>query len=399
MTGQGPKKPANVYEDLVLWFRESGAYVPESGSLIPLMQACYRPEEAELLCGMPLNLTDLDDLADLKGIAPARLTSALDELAGRGLVYRASAGGRLKYRVNPPRFVFLRSFFWPGTDNAHIRSVAPWVSTYYRDGFGDHWKLVQTKGLRALPVRRTIEDPRRILPYEDVREVLGRQDRFAVAHCACRHRNNMDVHAPDCKHEVETCLHFGKLADYIVENRLGRKISRQEAEGILNRAADAGLVHAVSNWQDNVDTICNCCRCCCVYFQGFHVLKHSASMSHSDYQVVTNPATCIGCGLCVKRCPMEALKLTAHPAAKNKRGEASVLQPDLCIGCGICAHKCPSGSLKLRQRAERIAPPVDVEELKRRYVAEQQAAGRSDGIDGARPGSHAGDISSGEAVE
>ena len=399
MNEEEAKKPVDVHEQFVRWLRESGAYVPESRALIPLMKATYRAEEAELLTGMPLNLSDLETLADRKGMDPATLGCALDELAGRGLVYRTSGEVRLKYRVNPPRFVFLRSLFWPGRDDAYVRSVAPWVSTYYRDGFGDHWKLVQTKGLRALPIRQTVEDPRHILPYEDVKKVLGNQDRFAVAHCACRHRHNADVHAPNCKHEVENCLHFGKLADYIVENGLGRKITQQEAEEILDRAEDAGLVHAVSNWQDNVDTICNCCRCCCVYFQAFHVLKHSTSMSHSDYEVVTNPKTCTGCGLCVKRCPMEALKLAPHPAAANKSGKASVLTPDLCIGCGICAHKCPSGSLKLRQRRERIAPPVNVAELKKRYIAEGTASVRSAAIDSAEITFQSGDISSGEAVE
>ena len=315
-----------IYDGFIEWFRKSGAYVPESEALLPLIQETYTVKEAELLTGMPLTLVEIDDLAKNKHMDPLKLGAKLDELAGRGLVYRTRVQGKTKYRLNPPRFVFLRSFFWPGRDNEHIKSVAAHVTRYYLDGLGDHWKDVKTKGLRAIPIEKTIEDPRRILPYEAVLKVLQDQDRFAVAKCACRHRNNSDPNVPDCRHETENCLHFGKFADYIIENGLGREIDIEECREILDRAAEAGLVHAASNWQENVDTICNCCQCCCVYFQAFHVLKHDGSMSHSSFEVHVNPETCLGCGLCVKRCPMNALKLVQSPMANNKTGKVCTLQ-------------------------------------------------------------------------
>ena len=42
-----------VYERFVEWLRTDGAYVPESQELLPLVKACYRPDEARLLTGMP----------------------------------------------------------------------------------------------------------------------------------------------------------------------------------------------------------------------------------------------------------------------------------------------------------------------------------------------------------
>jgi len=363
-----------VYDRFVEWCRSSGAYVPASEELLPLVKACYRPEEARLLTGMPFTSIDVEDLAALKHADVRDLAPVLDDLAGRGLVYKSDEGGKTRYRLNSLRFVFIRSFFWPGRKDEYTRSVATHVSRYYRDGLGDHWKDVHTKGLRVVPIGRTVDDPRRILPYEDVRELLLQQERFAVAHCACRHRANMDVSAIPCPHEAETCLHFGKLADYIIKNNLGREITREESEAILGRCAEAGLVHAVSNWQSDVDTICNCCRCCCTYFQGFHVLKHNSAMNSSAYEIHTNPETCRGCGLCVKRCPMGALGLEAHPAAKNKTGKVSVSIPGLCVGCGVCAYKCPTGSLTLRSRPQVVEPPQDVDDLKRRYARELTVA-------------------------
>ena len=368
-----------VYARFVDWLRRCGAYVPDSVELMPLIKASYRPEEARLLTGMPLTPLDLQEIAALKHADARDLAPAMDDLARRGLVFRSDERDRTTYRLNSFRFSFLRSFFWPGREDEYTRNVAFHVSRYYLDGLGDHWKDVQTKGLRVVPIRRTVDDPRQILPYEDVRELLLQQQLFAVAHCPCRHRARMDGSGSACRHETENCLHFGKLANYIIKNELGREITREESEAILTRAVEAGLVHAVSNWQRDVDTICNCCSCCCVYFQGFHVLKHNSAMNASRHEIQINPETCQGCGLCVKRCPINALHLVAHPAANNKSGQVTVSIPGLCIGCGICAYKCPTGSLSLKTRPQGIEPPMDVNDLKKKYAQELSAARTSRG--------------------
>ncbi len=387
-----------IYEGLINWFRKCGAYVPQSPALYPLMQETYTVAEAELLMGMPLTLCEIDELAKNKCMDPLALSEELDALAGRGLVYRIHSRGKTKYRLNPPRFVFLRSFFWSGSDDGRIKSVAPHVTRYYLDGLGDHWKDVKTKGLRAIPIEKTIDDPRCIVPYEAVLKILQAQDRFAVATCACRHRKNSDPDLPDCKHETENCLHFGKFADYIIENGLGREIDLEECRKILARASEAGLVHAASNWQENVDTICNCCQCCCVYFQAFHVLKHDSGMNRSNFEVHINPDTCLGCGLCVKRCPMDALTLVESPPAKNKAGKVPVVQREICIGCGICAYKCPTTSLILKRREHTVDPPANAVELKKRYAAEKAETCAKTGGRMGPEDIYWGDISSGEAI-
>lgn len=386
-----------IYACFVDWLRKCGAYVPDSVELMPLIKATYRPEEARLLTGLPLSPAGLQEIAALQHADERDLASALDDLAKRGLVFRSEERGGTTYRLNSLRFAFLRSFFWPGREDEYTRRVASHVTRYYLDGLGDHWKDVNTKGLRVVPVRRTVDDPRRILPYEDVRELLLQQELFAVAHCPCRKRTRTDGSSSDCRHETENCLHFGKLAAYIIKNELGREITRGESEEILTRAAEAGLVHAVSNWQRGVDTICNCCSCCCVYFQAFHVLKHNSAMNASGHEIHTNPEKCQGCGLCVKRCPMKALHLELHPAANNRQGQVAVSIPGLCIGCGICAYKCPAGSLTLKSRLQVIDPPVDVNDLKRKY-AQELAVARADRGETALDEPRFADVSSGDSA-
>ena len=41
---------------------------------------------------------------------------------------------------------------------------------------------------------------------------------------------------------------------------------------------------------------------------------------------------CIGCSLCVKACPKEAVKVNDFLAK---------IDYDACVNCGLCASKCP----------------------------------------------------------
>lgn len=45
---------------------------------------------------------------------------------------------------------------------------------------------------------------------------------------------------------------------------------------------------------------------------------------------------CIGCGICVKNCPAEAVKV------ENFR---AIIDPEKCTGCGTCAEKCPKKAI------------------------------------------------------
>jgi len=95
----------------------------------------------------------------------------------------------------------------------------------------------------------------------------------------------------------------------------------------LKMAADAGLVHGISNWKEKPDTICNCCSCCCIFLESYHKLGHAKSLDPSNYVVKVNAETCRGCALCVKRCPMDALQLKVSEKARNKVG---ILGSRLC---------------------------------------------------------------------
>jgi len=47
---------------------------------------------------------------------------------------------------------------------------------------------------------------------------------------------------------------------------------------------------------------------------------------------------CIGCGICEKNCPTDAIKVIDNLA---------VIDYDKCINCGLCAKKCPMNTISM----------------------------------------------------
>lgn len=273
----------------------------------------------------------------------------------------------------------IRTFGWPGNRDEESKKIAVRANDYWLKGFLEPWRSTRVKGLRVVPVNETIAmtDGKKVVPYEDTVKILDGFSYFTVSHCPCRHIKNLDPAFPDSKYPSEVCLHFDGLGRYIVENGLGREISRQETESILRRSAEAGLVHSVSNQQEKADTICNCDREYCMWFTLHYKLNDPMSVVPSNYIIRTNSATCLGCGLCVKRCPMEAIHLEDAPGAGNKTGKVSVSDGARCIGCGVCAYKCKSDTLSLVRHGTAHEPPLNGRDFVMKFMADRNADNRS----------------------
>ena len=134
------------------------------------------------------------------------------------------------YNLNDAFFIFFRGPFSALHLDQAAEAMAPSLNRYLRDGLMDQLAPVRTKPLRTIPIEGTIEDPRRIAPYEDVMGIVESQNFLAVCNCACRQRKRVDPDSAQCEHPEEVCLHFGDLAHYLVDNGLSRQISKEEAK-------------------------------------------------------------------------------------------------------------------------------------------------------------------------
>jgi len=364
----------NLYLCFIDWLNQHWWKMPKTDHLLPSLKAFFTAEEVELLTGFPFAPKSLGELAELKKMELNDLADKLELLATKGVVWKTSRGGTPYYFLNDAFFIFFRGSFYSTTPGEATKSLARPLDKYFLEGVMNQLAPARHKPLRTVPVQAVVRDPRKILPQEDVLLLIESQDFFALSNCSCRQRKKLDPDSVHCDHPLETCIHLGKLAHYLVENGLSREVTKEEVLEVLRKAEDSGLVHAVSNWERNVDTICNCCRCSCVFFESYYVFNQDKSHDFSSYQVKTTSETCQGCGLCVKRCPMEVLAIEEVREGEKTTRKAVLKSPDRCLGCGLCVHKCPTQSIALVLRPEVQTPPKDVMEWGAMWMEDQMKA-------------------------
>ena len=345
------KKYKNLIEHLRNWI----IGLPNSKYLLPLLELRFTPEEAEFLSRVPFLPHTIEELSERLNISIEELKEKLNDFACRGIIFRAEGRTAVRYALRDSLFMIYRMPGWKGENDELNRKLAPLLNQYYTEVYGEEFLGHPTQGLRAIPINQTIKDPSTIMPYEDIVKVIDNFKYFTVATCACRLRKNLDptFGTKYCEHETSNCLHFDLLGKYKIQNGIGREITKEETLEILKKAADAGLVHGVSNTMEKMDTICNCCSCCCLFLEKLAQFPEIVGHQRSNYIRDIDNEKCIGCGLCVKRCPMKALEL------EDKK---VVFKPDLCIGCGVCVHKCPEEAIFLIKRDEEQTFPKDPRE-------------------------------------
>jgi len=135
---------------------------------------------------------------------------------------------------------------------------------------------------------------------------------------------------------------FGPSAKFAEEHGVVRLLSKDEARKRIDEAEKLGLVHNYANSHDRyIDLMCNCCGCHCLILRGVKRAPVPSQAVIADWVINIDNDACVGCGACIDRCWMEALKMD---------GDMPVRDFNRCIGCGICRFVCPSDAMKLVRR-------------------------------------------------
>jgi len=201
---------------------------------------------------------------------------------------------------------------------------------------------------RTITVERELPPGKEIYPYEKLSELVNKETSFAASVCYCRHHEYL-LDNP-CQVEgipTHSCLSFGKAAEFVVDRKFGKRISKEECLKILEDTEKAGLVHNTNNFLGSTVFVCNCCGCCCGFLKMLKNFDFKALLVTSNFGVAIDEDACTGCGDCLERCPMEALSLAEEVVTVNK---------DHCVGCGNCVSVCPTESLSMERRSSTKPP-------------------------------------------
>jgi len=183
-----------------------------------------------------------------------------------------------------------------------------------------------------------------------------------VAQCICR--KEQGLLGKECTRPQETCLGFGDFAQFYIDNKWARAISKEEALRVLDLAEESALVLSPSNSQQ-LAAICCCCPCCCPILKYAKLMPRPADVVRSYYQAKIDPELCSACGQCTERCQMAAIR---------EGKDSSEVIDEKCIGCGLCVSACPTEAIAMVAKSGMEAPPKEYfQDTLQRIEAERRA--------------------------
>lgn len=329
----------------------AGFQSSETGADITLLKHLLTPEEAKLATILsvikwePVKAIHKRVKKNGIEISPEELTKKLDEMVRKGTIvvhshafgerrYKnvgVSAGGMIDFQVNR-----LTPDFVKDLDKYHEETFARMA-----EAPKDKPKKPMVPQLRTVPVETSVPLPEKNLVgiYDDVRTLVANQPGpFSVANCVCRQMK--DMQNQPCKYSDmrETCIQIGPdHARQYIEMGIGRELTKEEVYEVLDKARDAGFILQPEN-SINPENICCCCGDCCGPLSAAKKSPRPADFYTSNYYCASDMNACVGCGVCIDRCQMEARVMQDR--------KAIVIQ-ERCIGCGNCVTTCKTGASKM----------------------------------------------------
>ena len=352
-----------VYKELLdVMKKRGGAY---SGMDIPefyqMVEEMFTPTEAEVNNAMPRGPFTAKDMAGIIKKDEKEIEAILEAMADKGLCMALKKDGTQFYQSARFMVGIFEYQFMPGRTSERDKKIAKLIHAYenaYNANVDTSAMTFPTT--RVITVDKTIEAGNQVHTYDQVQNFIDQNETIAVTTCYCRHAAALregDTHGmPN-----DVCMQFGPQAQYAIERLGARKVSKDEAMGVLNRAEEAGLIHMSQNMTENIGFICNCDRWHCTAVTSALAKPKPGLFFNSGFEPRFDPDLCVACETCIDRCPPEALTL----------GEDDVPEVDLnrCFGCAVCATGCPEEAIKMVNKLGFPEPPKDGKALREAVIA------------------------------
>ena len=317
----------------------------EDGAELRLLEKLFTPEEAALAAQLRLTLETVNQLVERLQMDKRELRQQLKAMQRKGLITAGRApGGGFGYGLLP-FVVGIYEMQVPRMD----AELAELFEAYYTQVFGESLRI-HPQVHRVIPVQESVKAGLEVRPFESAVEIINSVQAWGVTDCICRKQKAL-IGDP-CEHPLDVCMVLHERPGIFDGSTYIKALTKDEALATLRRAADAGLVHSVSNNQQGQWYICNCCTCSCGVLRGMAELGIANVVARSSFVNQVDEASCIACGACVEACPFGAMSVDDVAHVDRVR----------CVGCGVCTLSCPQEALHLVERpADEVLPPPETE--------------------------------------
>ena len=270
--------------------------MPISDALIELIQNIITEEQAQFISSVfkkpSLNIDQIKSNTTLETI---QLTQMLNVLMDNGVVVGLPSRrtGIMVYRLlGPFPGMFEYTNLKGETDEKHkkIARLFEKIFDEMRDGTQNNYDNILKQFekyppvVRIVPVEEEIEDVPidKVMPHEEVSKIVDKYEDIAVAHCYCRHSQDLLDNPCKVTDERLNCFLLGKSAQFAIEHKFGNPVSKEEAKKIIKKASDEGLVHKAFhihlNTELDEEAICNCCK----FFNSFRMKSRNVAVESSN---------------------------------------------------------------------------------------------------------------------
>ena len=359
----------DVYRELAKHLSSLGMGYPPKEELLEILRENFAPLEAEVALAIPtkvipFELCPVEEIASRINLPMEELEQILSNLSHRGLLFSRRMGdGGEGYALHQFGYGFPQTFFWKGVHTPNSQRMAELIVKYSKlDQLHEAYGKTETKAMRYVPATLAVDpDEHAVFPFEMMEELIQKVHVIALVHCPCRATAQL-LGKKRCDHILENCIKYDDLAEYLIEKRIGREITKQEALDVLRRSEEAGLVHLVDNAREGIKHTCNCCGCCCWSVGTIRRKRIPRDVLMATYFLrETDKERCTGCGQCVEICPVKVITM---------ENDFPVIDRDWCIGCGVCAVPCPASAVKLVRKSDAV-PPRHFSELHQQILKER----------------------------
>ncbi|MBG0788319.1 MAG: 4Fe-4S binding protein [Anaerolineaceae bacterium] len=312
----------------------------QSGKELELLALLFTLEEAAFACYLSLETQPLNDVAERAGVPTRDSRLLLKAMGSKGLIKIGRGENGIEVGLLP----FVVGFF----ENQVYRMdkhFADVYEAYYQEAFSSLLS-VTPQFHRVIPVNVQIKSDVEILPEDDVVKLIASKKAWAVLDCVCRTEQSLLGKA--CGHPIKVCLALSDTPGAFGNAPNLEALDMEGALAVLDEAAEAGLVHTISNNKEDLSYVCNCCTCGCSLLRGISEVNIANVVARSAYYAEVDADLCTSCGFCMDYCQFDAISI-------NDYSEVNAVK---CVGCGVCAHHCPEEAISLTLRDQDELPVV-----------------------------------------
>ncbi|TFF98603.1 MAG: hypothetical protein EU547_01105, partial [Promethearchaeota archaeon] len=279
-----------------IWQKAAKVIVRASGNplfqandtLIEILKTLLTEEEARFIHNFRKPKLTIKELREKTSMDNAKLMALLNSLMDNGFVMDQPIpnSDEMEYRLLPP---VADTFEYSLVNFDRPLEQKKQLAHLFEKMFHEATELTQTnyEGLlpifkdkmpiftRIIPVEKELSVPQeKVLLLHEASKIIDKQDIISLSECPCKLQKQLLGDPCKTASDIMRCLHFGNIGRYFIEHNLGKSITREEAKRVLQEAEEEGLVH--KTFHDDFDieksenSICNCCKCCCILFQTYY---------------------------------------------------------------------------------------------------------------------------------